>query len=117
VNRGYIKDLDQPVYQIFPEKEIAGLDDVKKAITLKHLLTMTSGLQTEDSYIYGWRGLNEMVQTDDWVQFVLDRPMAEHPGARFEYSNCVTFLLSAIIQKATAMNTFEFMQKHLFDPL
>ena len=117
VSRGYIKDLDQPVYQIFPEREIAGLDDVKKAITLKHLLTMTSGLQTDDSYIYNWRGLNEMVQEDDWVQFVLDRPMAEHPGTRFEYSNCVTFLLSAIIQKTTGMNTFEFMQKYLFDPL
>ena len=117
VNRGYIKDLDQPVYQIFPEREIAGLDDAKKAITLKHLLTMTSGLQTDDSYIYRWRGLNEMVQADDWVQFVLDRPMAEHPGTRFEYSNCVTFLLSAIIQKTTGMNTFEFMQKYLFGPL
>ncbi len=117
VNRGYIKDLDQPVYQIFPEKKIAGLDDVKRAITLKHLLTMTSGLQTDDSYIYRWRGLSEMVQADDWVQFVLDRPMAEHPGARFEYSNCVTFLLSAIIQKTTGMNTLEFMQKHLFGPM
>ena len=117
VNRGYIKDLDQPVYQIFPEREIAGLDDAKKAITLKNLLTMTSGLQTDDSYIYRWRGLNEMVQADDWVQFVLDRPMAEHPGTRFEYSNCVTFLLSAIIQKTTGMNTFEFMQKYLFGPL
>jgi CubicO group peptidase (beta-lactamase class C family) len=117
VDRGYIKDLDQPLYQIFPEREIAGLDEVKRAITLKHLLTMTSGLQTEDSYIYRWRGLNEMVQTDDWVQFVLDRPMAERPGTRFEYSNCVTFLLSAIIQKTTGMNTFEFLQNYLFDPL
>jgi CubicO group peptidase (beta-lactamase class C family) len=117
VDRGYIKDLDQPVYQIFPERKITGLDDAKKAITIKHLLTMTSGLQTDDSYIYRWRGLNEMVQADDWLQFVLDRPMAEHPGTRFEYSNCVTFLLSAIIQKTTGMNTFEFMQKYLFGPL
>jgi len=117
VDKGYIKDLDQPVYQIFPERKIAGLDDAKKAITLKHLLTMTSGLQTDDSYIYRWRGLNAMVQADDWVQFVLDRPMADPPGTRFEYSNCVTFLLSAIIQKATSMNTFEFIQKYLFGPL
>lgn len=117
VNRGYINDLDQPVYQIFPERKIANLDNVKKAITLEHLLTMTSGLQTDDSYIYRWRGLNEMVQADDWVQFVLDRPMAEHPGTRFEYSNCVSFLLSAIIQKTTGMNTFEFMQTYLFSPL
>jgi len=117
VDKGYIKNLDQPVFKIFPEKQFAHLDDSKKAITLKNLLTMTSGLKTEDSYIYRWRGLNEMVKAKDWVQFVLDRPMAEKPGMLFEYSNCVTFLLSAIIQKTTQMNTFDFIKKYLFGPL
>jgi hypothetical protein len=43
--------------------------------------------------------------------------MAEKPGTRFEYSNCVTFLLSAIIQKATKQKTFDFIKQHLFRPL
>ncbi|MBT8366104.1 MAG: beta-lactamase family protein, partial [Deltaproteobacteria bacterium] len=44
-------------------------------------------------------------------------PMAEEPGSRFEYSNCLTLLLSAIIQKATKQKTFDFMQQYLFGPL
>lgn len=117
VDRGYIKSLQQHVIEIFPERQFANLDDDKKAITLKNLLTMTSGLKTEDSYIYRWKGLNEMVQQKDWLQYALDRPMDEKPGIRFEYSNCVAFLLSAVIQKTTKQKTFDFMKKYLFGPL
>jgi len=117
VDKGYIKSLQQPVIEIFPEKQIANMDDDKKAITLKNLLTMASGLKTEDSYLYRWKGLIQMVQQKDWVQYVLDRPMAEKPGTRFEYSNCVTFLLSAIIQKATNRKASDFLQQYLFGPL
>jgi len=117
VDKGYIKSLQQPVLEIFPEKQFANLDEDKKAITLKNLLTMTAGLKTQDSYLYRWKGLNEMTQKKDWVQYVLDQPMAEKPGTRFEYSNCVTFLLSAIIQKATKQQTYAFMQQYLFGPL
>ena len=117
VDKGYIKNLNQPVLDFFLEKQFANLNAAKKSITLKNLLTMTSGLKTEDSYLYRWRGLNAMIQKKDWVQYVLDRPMAEKPGSRFEYSNCVTFLLSAIIQKATKQNTFDFLKQHLFKQL
>jgi CubicO group peptidase (beta-lactamase class C family) len=117
VDKGHIKNLNQPIIDFFSEKRFANLNADKKAITLKNLLTMASGLKTEDSYLYRWKGLNEMVQQEDWVQYVLDRPMAEKPGSRFEYSNCVTFLLSAIIQKATKQTTFGFIKQHLFKPL
>jgi CubicO group peptidase (beta-lactamase class C family) len=117
VDKGYIKNIEQPVVEIFPEKQFANLDDDKKAITLKDLLTMTSGLNTEDSYIYNWRGLNRMYQAKDWVQYVLDRPMAEKPGTRFEYSNCVTFMLSAVIQQTTNQKTYDFIKKYLFGPM
>ena len=48
---------------------------------------------------------------------MLDLPMAEVPGARFEYCNGATFLLSAIIQETTGMKTLEFAKKRLFSPL
>ena len=51
VDKGYIKNLQQHVLEIFPEKLFTNLGDNKKSITLKNLLTMTSGLETEDSYI------------------------------------------------------------------
>jgi hypothetical protein len=48
---------------------------------------------------------------------MLDLPMAEAPGTRFEYCNGASFLLSAIIQKATGIRTLEFAEKHLFNHL
>jgi CubicO group peptidase (beta-lactamase class C family) len=86
-------------------------------MTLEHVLTMATGLECRDSYLYRWRGLNQMRQSDDWVQFMLDLPMAEPPGTRFEYCNGASFLLSAIIQETTGMNASAFAEEHLFGPL
>jgi CubicO group peptidase (beta-lactamase class C family) len=117
LEEGYIGSLDKPVLDFFPEKIPRYLDERKKAITLRHLLTMSSGLKTEDSYLYQWKGLMEMGRSRDWVQYILDLPMSEAPGTRFEYSNCVAFLLSAILQKTTGKNALSFAREHLFAPL
>ena len=55
--------------------------------------------------------------SDDWVQFIIDLPMVEKPGTRYEYCNGAPFLLSAILQKQTGMNALSFAEKHLFAPL
>jgi len=117
MEEGYIESVDEPVLDFFSEKTPANLDERKKALTLRHLLTMSSGLRTEDSYLYQWRGLREMGRSPDWVQYILNLPMSETPGTRFEYSNCVAFLLSAILQKTTGQNALSFAREHLFEPL
>ena len=48
---------------------------------------------------------------------MLDLPMSEEPGTRFEYCNGASFLLSAIIQETTGMNALAFVNEHLFGPL
>jgi CubicO group peptidase (beta-lactamase class C family) len=117
IEKGYIKSVEQPVLDFFPERTVANLDANKKAMTLEHVLTMSTGLECRDSYLYRWRGLNQMRQSQDWVQFMLDLPMAEEPGTRFEYCNGASFLLSAIIQETTGMSASAFADKHLFGPL
>lgn len=117
ISEGYIDSVDQPVIDFFPERTAANLDANKKAMTLEHLLTMTSGLECQDSYMYLWSGLNQMMESDDWIQFMIDIPMVEEPGTRFEYCNGASFLLSAIIQQNTEMNTLDFAHEHLFGPL
>lgn len=117
VDEGIIKNVDQPVLDFFPEISPAKLNADKRAITIEHLLMMAPGLQCRDSFRYGWRGILEMRQSEDWIQFMLDLPMAEAPGTRFEYCNGASFLLSAIIQKATGIKTLEFAEEHLFSHL
>jgi CubicO group peptidase (beta-lactamase class C family) len=78
---------------------------------------MSSGLMCRDSYLYRWRGLNEMRRSDDWVQHMLDLPMAEAPGTHFEYCNGGSFLLSALLQEATGQTALEYGRENLFSPL
>jgi CubicO group peptidase (beta-lactamase class C family) len=117
IHQGYIGGVNQPVLDLLPGRQIANLDADKKAMTLEDLLTMSSGLECRDSYLYRWRGMNEMRRSDDWVQYMLDLPMAEPPGTRFEYCNGGSFLLSAIIHETTGMSAQDYAMENLFGPL
>ncbi|MFC2052981.1 serine hydrolase domain-containing protein [Chloroflexota bacterium] len=117
LEQDYIESLDQHVLDFFPDREVKNLDDDKADMTLEHLLTMTSGLECRDSYLYNNRGLEEMHKTDDWIQYVLDLPMETPPGTKFEYCNGASMLLSAILQEATGVSALEYAQEYLFGPL
>lgn len=117
IDKGFIKGVDRPVLDFFPEHVAKNLSEDKKAMTLEDLLTMTTGLECRDNYRHRWVGLRQMEMSPDWVQFMIDLPMAEKPGAQFNYCNGATFLLSAILQQQTGMNARSFAEKHLFEPL
>ena len=115
IDQGAIDGVDQGVLDFFPDA--ADPDPKKEAMTIEHLLTMTSGLLWNRGFLPDSDTLNQMVRSDNWVQFVLDRPMSREPGRVFEYSSGVSHLLSAITQKATGMTSLSFAEKHLFGPL
>ncbi|UCG53681.1 MAG: serine hydrolase [Candidatus Latescibacterota bacterium] len=117
IDKGFIENVDQRVLDFFPEKTAKNLDSQKGSITLEHLLTMSSGLECRDSYLYDWQGLGEMTRSWDWVQHMLDLPIEHAPGTRFEYCNGASYLLSAILQKSTGKTAFAFAKEHLFGPL
>jgi len=117
IDNGFIKDVHQPVLKFFPDRTAKNLDTDKKVMTLENLLTMTTGLKCRDSYLYQWDGLTRMKMSRDWVKWMIDLPMVEKPGTRFEYCNGVSFLLSTILQKQTGMNALSFAEKNLFAPL
>jgi CubicO group peptidase (beta-lactamase class C family) len=117
IDKGYIKDVHQTLTQLFPNKKIDNLDNLKKSLTLKDLLVMTSGLDCNDGSANKWAGTLSMRKSNDWSQYILNLPMAHTPGAYFHYCNGVSHLLSAIIYESTEMRTLDFARKHLFDPL
>lgn len=108
IQEGYINSVDDPVLDFFPERIFANDNALKRSITLEHLLTMSSGLEWD---------FDEMVYTRDWVQYVLDQPMYTEPGTEFYYSSGNAHVLSAIIQDTSGLNTLDFAQQYLFDPL
>jgi CubicO group peptidase (beta-lactamase class C family) len=112
LENGFLNDLDQPVFDFFPD--FAGVED-KKAITVRHLMTMSSGLDC--GYRPGEAELFAMLKSPDWVQFSLGLPVKTTPGSRFGYCSSGLHLLSAIVQRTTGMPTHDFARTYLFAPL
>ncbi len=117
IDKGYIKDVDVPVLDILDDVAIKNRDARLNRLTLADLLTMQTGLNSQDSYLYQWQKLFEMQKTADWTSFILNLPFDVEPGTRYDYSNMSSFLLSAIVAKATGMDTLSFAKAHLFEPL
>ena len=73
---------------------------------------MRSGLQSTSNRYYGaW------VQSRNWVQYALDRPMLAEPGTDMDYSTGSSHILSAILTKVTGTSTWRFAQDALAKPL
>jgi CubicO group peptidase (beta-lactamase class C family) len=120
MNRGDFKvDLNTPVLKFFDVSKVKNVDDRKRRMTLKHVLTMTTGLNWNEEVPYDDPRSDSslMEATDDWVQYVIDKPMAEEPGKVFNYSSGATELLAYIFQKETGQDIDAYGEKYLFAPL
>jgi len=118
VGEGRIPSIDSSLASWFPEAT-AGWPADKKAITLRHVLTMTEGLSwsEEGSYSGPADSYTAMFSSPDPTRYVLDRPLAGKPGERFYYNSGDSQLLSAVIQRATGMTARDYAREKLFGPL
>lgn len=120
IQDGLIASRDAPVLDFFGEegRKIANVDAAKKAMTLAHLLDMTSGLDWIEPLSDAVpETMLQLGRARDWQGFVLDRPTAQAPGAGFNYNSGNTHLLSAILAHKTGGSTLAYAQKRLFGPL
>jgi CubicO group peptidase (beta-lactamase class C family) len=118
LKEGLLKSLDQHVLDFFPDRTFDNLDDRKKALTLQHLLNMTSGIDWNEPLSAAPPvSLLEMERSRDWVKYVLDKPMVRDPGAAFEYNSGNPHLLSAILSKVTGKSAEDYAREKLFGPL
>jgi len=116
VYAGLIRSMDDPVLGFFADRAIANRDANKEAITVSNLLEQRSGLATSD-YARADELERTMFASDDWVQWILDRPMAEAPGWGHLYTSWNPHLAAAIVAQATGMTPLEFGRRSLFGPL
>jgi CubicO group peptidase (beta-lactamase class C family) len=115
---GYLQDLDQPIYEIIPEA-FKGVEVEKRAITLRHLLTMTSGLDFKDDGIHSVSvELSPHADaTKHPITYILKKPMYAKPGETFYYQSANPHLIGAIIQKVTGKTLEQLAVEYLFTPL
>lgn len=114
---GLLDSTDHPVLDFFADRDIANVDDRKKAITVQHLLDMTSGIYWREPTDGPPVTFFEMERSRDWTGFVLDRPMFNTPGDIFDYNSGNPHLLSAILTRLTGMSAEDYARAKLFGPL
>lgn len=107
VHEGYFA-LDTKVLDIFPEYRTKKFDENAEKLTVRHLLTMSSGKKipffSDKSKV-------------DWLKQFFESPWAFSPGEKFQYTNENIYLLCAIIRRTTGQTVREFLTPRLFEPL
>ena len=119
IRRGEISGVDAKAVPYFSAYRVAA-DPRRERMTLKDLLTMTSGIRWDETtvdYTDPANSCARMEASKDWIQFVLDQPMAAEPGSTFVYSSGVTELLAEVLRKATGKQADAYAAEHLFGPL
>ena len=117
IKDGLLDSVDHRMLDLFADRSIANLDDRKKAVTLQHLLDMTSGIDWKEPLDGRPELVIDMERSPDWVKFILDRPMSHAPGDIFNYDSGNPHLLSAILSKVTGMSASDYAKARLFGPL
>lgn len=113
LQQGHLKSLDDPisVYLTGYFTRVPA-QDARRLITVRHLVTMSSGLPSTSIGNYGaW------VSSRDWVGYVLAREVQYPPGTQMTYSTGDTHLLAAVLTKAVGRPLRQFAQQNLFEPL
>ncbi|MBQ3957625.1 MAG: serine hydrolase [Bacteroidaceae bacterium] len=100
--------LDTPLLSFFPDV-LPEPTDRQRRITVRHLLTMTCGHDTDPSA--------KIRNREDWIKSFLSVPVAHEPGERFCYNSMGTFMLSAIVQHCTGETVLSYLTPRLLTPL
>lgn len=119
VTRGEFPSLETPVLSFFDSAQVKNLDGRKRAMTIRHLLTMTDGMDWRENLPYT-DPLNATVVMEgsyDWVKLAIDQPMAADPGTRWNYNSGASQLLAHIFRRATGVDIEEYAARHLFAPI
>lgn len=110
VQEGKLKVSDK-VISFFPDKLPSEVSENLKNMEIRHLLTMTTGHDTDPTR--ATRGQTEK----DWVEAFLAFPVDHQPGSTYVYNSLATYVLSAILQKTTGERVIDYLQPRLFRPL
>jgi CubicO group peptidase (beta-lactamase class C family) len=119
IGRGEISDVNVPAMPYFTAFHVAP-DPRRDRMRLWNLLTMTTGIRWDEStatYTDPRNNCAQMEASEDWIQYVLDQPMAAEPGSTFVYNSGATELLSYVLRKATGRDVADYARERLFGPL
>ena len=112
IDKGYIKSIEQPVLDFFPDYKIKRGEKTIQKVTIKHLLTMMA------PYKYKYEPWTKICSSDDWTISALDF-LGGRKGltGEFQYSTLGIHILTGIISKTSGLKVVDFANKYLFEPI
>ncbi len=118
---GNMDVLDRPVAELFSDyAALIGKDPAKAKLHLRHVLSMSAGLQWDEaSHPYGDQrnDCTAMERSDDPLAVVFGKRVVEEPGTSFLYNGGLSILLSALVTGATDQKAGAFAADALLEPL
>jgi CubicO group peptidase (beta-lactamase class C family) len=109
-----IVSLEDPISRYIDESWLPA--EVTERITIHHLLTHTSGLGSYFNQTY-WESSRDLFRDlDDYKPLIRDDRPAFEPGTNWQYSNTGMFLLGVVIESATGVDYFTYIQEHIYEP-
>jgi len=103
--------LDDRVVELLPHDLPTEIDARLSALTVRHLLTMTTGHAADTV------SLADDSHGENWARAILAQPLDFTPGTHYVYNSGATHLLSAIVQRATGERLLDYLGPRLFEPL
>lgn len=103
--------LTDRVVDLLPAEAPAIISDRLARLTVRHLLTMSTGHATESL------PEDDRATEPRWAQHILAQPLEFEPGTHFQYNSGASYLLSAIVQSKTGTTLLEYLEPRLFAPL
>ncbi|MFN6943640.1 MAG: serine hydrolase domain-containing protein [Cytophagaceae bacterium] len=112
LKEGKIKSLDQPVGDFLPYYN----EGKRKNITIRHLLTMSSGLDWNEAYANPFSITTEAYYGTDLNRTIQRLEVEEEPGVYYNYRSGDTQILAAVLKEATGKTLSEYMQENIWHP-
>jgi len=116
LDKGIIKNIDEPINRYLPQFA-QNIEPWHRLITIRHLLTMTSGIHFVGGVHYHCPMMEQMARSRDWIAHIADVQMKVAPGTLFLYKEWDVILLSALIGKACNGLAWDIVWEYLFKPL
>ncbi len=106
--------IDDPVIKFFPDEAPAEPSKRLLAMRIRDLLRMSTGQAASEHQLnFGF----PFRSRESLVKLFLEIPVDRKPGTHFVYNSAATYVLSAIIQKATGETVLDYLKPRLFEPL
>ena len=116
IQEGYIDSIDQKIIDFIPEYDRPG-NHFNQQVTIRHLITMSSGMDWHEDYYNPFGVTAEAYFTKQLNELMLRIDFTEKPGQNWHYQSGSTQLMGLIIERATGQSLSEYLSLKLWQPM